>query len=395
MPDIIQIAILCISSLIFGLAAERLGQPKMAGQMLAGLIIGPQCLSFVKLGYSLGSLSNICAVIIICVATLEIEIDEIRDSLLGKGFIMGLMGFFVPFSLGIALGRSFNLTWPQSSILACCISVTALPVTIRILESFNMIHTKLCSIVVSAAVLNDLLALMVLGILIEPDDFSNISVITRSIALDIGRFLIFISILGVIHSLIIKKWLAVQIRIWGRNRLFTGMTMSSSLLLILGSLELAKFLQVHGIIAAFFGTLLASDVLSHIPGSGERIRKSTERIMEWVFVPIFFAAIGYKCDLHAFKDPLLVLSITIVAVMAKLVAGFLGAKITGLSRENSIAAAILLNGRGIMEMVVADIAFQKGIINSTLFSSLLFMGLVTTALTPVLFQRCYLRNNHE
>ena len=104
--------------------------------------------------------------------------------------------------------------------------------------------------------------------------------------------------------------------------------------------------------------------------------------------PVFFGYLGLLFGWEAFfQTPFLVLAILLVAVSSKIFSGYFGGRILGLSRRESWGIGIILNGRGIMELIVANIAYQRGLIGKELFSILVLMGIVTTVITPILFRK--------
>ena len=102
---------------------------------------------------------------------------------------------------------------------------------------------------------------------------------------------------------------------------------------------------------------------------------------------VFFAYIGLSFSVHAFSQPGMVLGVLLVSIATKILGGYLGGRILKMSQLEALGAGIILNGRGIMELVVANIAYQKELIDQDLFSTLIIMGIVTTVITPMLFAK--------
>jgi Kef-type K+ transport system membrane component KefB len=105
------------------------------------------------------------------------------------------------------------------------------------------------------------------------------------------------------------------------------------------------------------------------------------------FAPLFFALMGLEFSLGAFQSFPLLAMVILAAILSKILGGYLGGKVGGLPSPEALGAGIIINGRGMMELVVAGIGLQKGLIGPDLFSVLVLMGLVTTVLTPILFRR--------
>ena len=147
----------------------------------------------------------------------------------------------------------------------------------------------------------------------------------------------------------------------------------------LGFAFLADYLGLHFVVGAFFGTLLVAE---HVIGDrdAKEVRAATAAVTQGFLGPVFFAFIGLSVVVKSLTDAPLVLSILAAAVLSKFIGGYLGARWSKFSQRYSVAAGIAMNGRGAMELVVAAIGLELGLIDETLFSILVLMGVVTTFL---------------
>jgi Kef-type K+ transport system membrane component KefB len=154
--------------------------------------------------------------------------------------------------------------------------------------------------------------------------------------------------------------------------------------LLFGSI--GEQLGTHYVIGAFFGALLLSRDLFGTSLFSD-LEHTLNSITSGFLAPIFFAYIGLRFSVQTFSSPAFVIAVLAVAAFSKIGAGYAGARWIRMDRYEALGVGIILNGRGIMELVVANIAYQRGFINQELFSILVLMGIFTTVITPILFRR--------
>ena len=158
------------------------------------------------------------------------------------------------------------------------------------------------------------------------------------------------------------------------------------MLFVLGFGSVSEALGFHFVIGAFFGALLI-DKRHFLASRYEELKKTLASVTGGFLAPVFFAFIGLKFDVDAIEEIGFVLAVLSVSIVTKVFAGWIGGRWVGMSSREALGLGCMLNGRGIMELVVASIAYQKGFIGAVMFSTLVLMGLVTTLLAPFLFNR--------
>ena len=151
---------------------------------------------------------------------------------------------------------------------------------------------------------------------------------------------------------------------------------------------LAEALGLHFIVGAFFGSVLLSHELLG-PQKFEQARRTASAVSMGFLAPLFFASIGLAFDPSGLTDVRLPIVVVAVAFIGKILSGRLGGWLAGMRPAESWALGIGLNGRGIMELVVARIGLSSGLIGSGLFSVLVLMGMITTIVTPFLLKRAF------
>lgn len=385
-----QLLFLILTARILGRVFVRFGQPALIGEIVAGIILGPTLLNFIHASPALHGISELAIFFIIFTAGQEMELKDLTSSLKGRGLPVALFGFFLPFISGLALGHFFNLDAMRTIFLALCISITALPVAIRILENFKMLDSNVARISIATAVVNDLIALMLLGAILNLPEQRDFVSLTKSSGFIILKLIVLLGTVWGVDQLIrnfdkqgtkIHKFLEKVIQVLGEEALLGIVA-----IFVLSFGLLSDLLGFHFIIGAFFGAVIISKEY-FLAKRRHELERTIASISNGFLSPVFFAFIGLEFDFTKMQSVSFVVTVIIVSILSKVFAGYIGGRFLKMSNNESWAVGAILNGRGVMEIVVASIALQKGFIGQGLFSTLILMGLVTTMITPTLFKK--------
>lgn len=395
LPLLTSVLLLIVGSRLLGEFCRRLGQTALVGEILSGIVLGPALLNLVQPNAQLAGISELSVFLIVLAAGLEMEFGEVMDALKGRGLFSAALDMFVPLAGGILLGVVFHLDPLHSLFLGLCMSITALPVAVRILESFRLLGTSIARYSIATAIMNDIVALLFLGIILDmAGDGLEIgmtltkvtsAILRTGFGLVVFAFLVFLAfrllIWGGSRTKAIEGFLSKVIELFGKEALFG---VAIVFVLIFGSVS--ENMGSHFVIGTFFaGLLLNKDVLGREYFAD--LQHTLHSFTDGFLAPIFFAYLGLHFTPQTFSNPFFVFLLIAIAVASKIGAGYFGARWLSLSKLEALGIGIILNGRGIMELVVANIAFQKGFIDADAFSALVFMGVFTTVITPILFRR--------
>jgi Kef-type K+ transport system membrane component KefB len=394
LPLIVSLLLMLALARMMGEVFERFGQPSMVGEIIAGVILGPTLLGWVGYTTDIRAISELAVLMLIIHAGLEIKVDDIGEAVSGKKVWIAVFGFCVPFALGILLGWLWGFDNLVSIFLGLCISITALPVSARILIDLGRLNTEVGRNILSAAVFNDVAALMVLGVVLNfsgTGSEATLWAMMAQIGLTLLKILVFLTVLLLTYRLlsylthrhINRKFMVSRYFdfLKGRESMFAVV-----MIFILLFASLAELIGLHFIIGAFFGAILVpQDLISDERMKG--VATSTSTITMGFLAPIFFAGIGVEFDLLAITDFWLMGAVLAVSFLSKIIGGYTSGRIAGYSSAKSFTLGIGLNSRGIIELVIANIALSNGLINISFFSILVLMGLVTTLITPLLLGR--------
>jgi Kef-type K+ transport system membrane component KefB len=278
--------------------------------------------------------------------------------------------------------------------IGLCVAITALPVSIRILMDLGKLNSPVGQKIISVAIFDDVIALTILGILLDLKDveptFANISQATVFTVLKLVAFLIIIALTYKLIQKLAQKENFIENQL---NTILTFLKGKESLfavffVFILIFATMTESIGLHFIIGAFFASMLISKDLvgeKHL----ETFHNTTNSMAMGFLAPIFFAGIGLEFQFSSIQNYPLLFAIIAVSFLSKIIGGYIGGRFARLNHKVSLALGIGLNARGIMELVIANIAYKAGIINTEIFSMLVIMGLITTLSTPFLLKRAF------
>ncbi len=395
LPFIVNLLILLLSAKILGELAERFGQPAMIGEVLAGVILGPSLFNIIPVVGDIKPIADLGVFLLIFMAGMEIEAEEIKNSIRGKNFWIALLGFLIPFGSGLLIGHLFHFSNIFTIFLGLCIAITALPVSIRILMDLGKLQSDVGQRIISAAIFNDIISLLVLGIILDYNGNSGtLRDVTFSILFTSSKVVFFMIFLVLAYRLIgfsktrvstlnpkMDKFLHY---LKGKESMFALV-----ILFVLIFSSIAELLGLHFIVGAFFGAMLFPRTLFK-NSEFEQVKHSTASFTMGFLAPIFFAIMGIQFDASALTNGLLLTVVLIASFLSKILGGYFGSRLAGFDNPKSITIGLGLNARGIMELVIANIALQKGFIDVPIFSMLVMMALRTTLITSFLLRHAFI-----
>ena len=389
-----SLLILLVTARLFGEIFERLRQPSMLGEIMAGIILGPSVLNLIHRTEGIQTVSEIGVFLLITIAGLEVDIDEVIKSIKGKNFFISVFAFFLPIFGGVAVGYFFDVNYMTRIFIGLCIAITALPVSVRILMDLGKLNSSTGQKIISAAILNDAMALSILGVIlkVKDTDMALFSILQESFfsLLKLSVFIIILSLSYYIIKVISKKDNYIENNL---DKVLSSLKGKESLFAIFFAFILifstvTEFLGFHFIVGAFFGAMLINEKIvgqEHL----DAIYNTTNGLAMGFLAPIFFAGIGLEFNFSEIQNYWLLAAILFISYFSKIAGGFLGSKIAGLNSRVSFTIGIGLNARGIMELIIANIAYKEKLINLEVFSILVIVGVLTTMTTPVVLKRYF------
>ena len=411
METLLQILVVLIFARAFGELAQRFGHSATVGELLAGICLA---LAIPYLGAQFGMLGGLAesaalahladlgVFALILMAGIEMKPKEIAQQSAGA-LLIALGGMLVPLLMGSAFGWVMLPDSPnklaQVLVIGVALSITAIPATIRVLEEFDLLHSRLGETIVAAALFDDILGLVLLALLTAvaqtgaAPDWSDL----LWLAVKVGGFFLITTLLG-IH---------IYPHISSRLKEMRAVALELSALVIAGLAYglLAELLGLHWILGAFMAGLYfeadrVGDVVYH------DVRLIVSAITAGVLGPLFFASIGLRVDLAALiAIPLATAALIVIAFLGKVIGAGLPALALGMSRASALGVGVGMTSRGAVELVVLAVAYDVGLfsgegqvepgVTGHLFSALVIMALVNTFLMPIVLRIVLRRHDRE
>ncbi len=348
---------------------ERLKQPAVVGEILAGVIIGPSLLGWVEPGAIINILAEFGVIFLLFNVGLETKPSAIFH--VGKrAIIVGVLGVILPFVAGYFIAVAWGGSFVESMFIGAALVATSVGITARVLGSMGLLDAPTARIILGAAVIDDILGLIILSLVSAVSkggiDYAELAKTAAAAIL----FTVFVALVG---SRLINGLSPLIQRLRLGKPFFT-----LGLILCLGLSVASIYVGVAAIIGAF----LAGMALAEATEENKKMHQMTTGVTEFL-VPFFLVNIGMQLNLTVFRDTSVVVFavlLTLIAVVTKFAGCGLGA--FGMRRREMAQIGIGMVPRGEVGIVVAQIGLGLGVIGQSFFAAVLFMAVATTLIAP-------------
>jgi Kef-type K+ transport system membrane component KefB len=353
---------------------KRIGQPAIVGEILGGVLVGPSVLGLVEVGEVLRVFSELGVVFLLFWVGLETRLSEMRA--VGRVAVtVGGAGVVVPFLAGIGLGLALGESSETSVFLGAALAATSAGITSATFLDLGIARTRAARTVLGAAVVDDILALILLSVAVGMAADGGVD--AGKIALALGVAIAFVAFVALGGTRLLQS----QPRLLEAPR-FASSPLLPAVILCLG---LAAFSASIGL-AALIGAFLAGMIVAETKDQSS-IEEEVRPLYAF-FPPFFFAFIGIELDLGALLDGdalLLLAAITVLAAASKLVPAYLAARSLGRNQAAIVGAGMV--PRGEVGIVVASIGAAEGVVDAELFAVVVGMAVLTTLAAPFALRR--------
>lgn len=385
-------------SRLMGLLARRLRQPMVVAEIAAGIALGPSLLGLLAPRVSaalfppaaLGTLSLMSQVgLLLFMFLVGLEFDT--KLLRGRGHtsvVISHTSIIVPFALGAALSlylypRLSAPSVPFSSFalfMGVATSITAFPVLARILVERRLLGTKVGAVTITCAAVDDVTAWCILAFVVSIVKFTGVAAAVRTSLLALAYIAVMLFLIRPLLARLSER---------GHNREGLNQNLVAvTLLLVLLSSWATELIGIH----ALFGAFILGAVIPKQHGFAQQLADKLEDLVVVLLLPLFFAYSGLRTQIGLLDSPsswAICGLIILVACLGKFGGGTIAARLTGLEWREASALGILMNTRGLMELIVLNIGLDLGVISPRLFTMMVIMALVTTIMTSPLLEWIY------
>ena len=387
---LLQLVVIILAARLAGKLFQKIGQPPVMGEIVAGIVLGPSLLGWLSpetMAFlfppssmeTLKLLSQIGVALFMFVVGMELDVGHLREKA-QTAITVSHASIIVPFFLGTGLSlwlypslAPANTSFTAFALfMGIAMSITAFPVLARILEDRRMSQTYLGSIALTCAAVDDVTAWCMLALVIAFAQSGSLA----------GSFLtIFLTLCFIfIMLLIVKPQLARLLRGGADHRRQGRGAVAGILAFVFACALLTEMIGIHSL----FGAFLAGVVMPSNAGLRTLFKEKLEPLTAAALLPLFFAFTGLRLQVSLLNDwqswAICVLIIA-VAIAGKLGASMLMARWSGMDWQHAFSLGVLMNTRGLVELIVLNIGYDMGILSGRSFAMLVLMALVTTFMT--------------
>jgi Kef-type K+ transport system membrane component KefB len=396
---LIQIATIMATSTAVAMVFRKLKQPVVIGQMIAGIMLGPSLLGWVapqlsasvfpppSLGY-LNALSQVGIVVYMFLVGLSLDLRKLREH--GHTAVLtSHVSIVLPFMLGATTALFIYPRLSDSNVsfqsfamfMGSAMSITAFPVLARILTERGVLGTKLGSLAIACAAVDDVTGWCVVAYTVL---LVRSQLITIPLWLTIGGLGIFFLVM----ACILKPRLIHFEKGFARRGRVSEDGLILMILIVLLSAVITEWLGLH----MLFGAFLAGAVMPKDQAFVRYILDKFETMTVLLLLPLYFTFTGLRTSIRLIEGSSMWImcgAIVFVAVAGKLGGCLIAGRLSGSTWREATAVGVLMNTRGLMELVILNIGLDTGVISRALFSIMVLMALVTTFMTAPLFEWLY------
>jgi Kef-type K+ transport system membrane component KefB len=389
-----QLSLIILATRAVGWLAEKIRQPRVIGEVLAGILLGPSLLGWVAPGLSgllfpassfavLNALSQLGLVLFMFMVGLELNVKELHHQ--GPSAVLiSHASIAAPMALGALLALYLYPRLSDASVgfagfalfMGAAMSITAFPVLARILSERNLLHSRLGTMAITCAAIDDVTGWCVLAYIVAQVRAAESAIPVWLTVAGLGVFL-------ALMLLVVRKPLAkIERSYLAHGELHDNLKALLLLVLMLSAL-VTELLGLH----LLFGAFIAGAIMPRNRQFVAYLTGKFESLTVLLLLPLFFAYTGLRTGIGQVRGRdgwWLCGLIVAVAVAGKLGGTGVAARLGGLSWRDSLALGALMNTRGLMELVVLNIGLDIKVISPTLFSMMVVMAVATTMMTPPL-----------
>ncbi len=387
---IISLSILLFSAKIFAEIFQRIKQPVVLGELLAGIIVGPYALGglplfdgqpLVVLDETVKHIGELAAIVILFIAGLEITPREfLRGG--AASFTIGALGVIVPFAVGFIVLSMYGLDSFEVLLIATALTATSIAISIQVLTELGKMQSKEARLILGAAIVDDILAIAILSVVVTMVQSGDTSPQIMDVAFLILKILGLFAVLLIGAIFLIPRILHRE-KLWRSRGSIEGITTA----IFFGIAGIAAYVGLSPIVGAFAaGMAVASTKLI------KQVEEYAHKL-QFIFAPLFFAIIGAQVDLRGVNIDVLIIAgiIIVIAISTKLLGCGLPSILFLKDKTKSMRVGIGMVSRGEVGLIVAGVGVTSGALSTDIYTAIIIMVAITTIITPIWLKKSYKR----
>jgi Kef-type K+ transport system membrane component KefB/nucleotide-binding universal stress UspA family protein len=401
---IAQIVVLLTVGRLIGELLQRVGQPSVTGQILAGVLLGPSILGALAPGLwhslfpaapeqkaMLDGVSQLGILLLLLMTGMETDLAVFRTARRPAVYV-SVCGIVVPFACGCALGALLPASMLPTSghrlvsalFLGTALSISSVKIVALVIRDLGFLRRTVGQVILASSILDDTIGWVIVSITLGLALYGTVdaAALTRTV---VGTALF------LVLSFTVGRRIVFRLVRWSNDALTSEMATVTTILIIAGLMALVtNALGVHFVLGAFVAGIL----LGQSPLLIKRVDAPLRGLIVALFMPVFFAVAGLSINLGALTQPRflwLTLALIVLASVGKFVGAFVGGRAGGLTYAESFAVGCGVNARGSTEVIVASIGLQLKVLSLDLFTAIVAMAVVTTVAMPPMLRWAFRR----
>lgn len=370
---LLDIGLIILFVRLFNIITEKIRFPKVVGSLLAGVVLGPAILNFVKPTEEIELLSNISIIFIMFLAGMQTKLKKFISGT-KKFAIIAFLGIFFPLGCGILASKLYSQDPSINLFFGLVLTISSVSITIESLMELKKLKTGIGTAILGAGVIDDLIGITLLTLIQNKDNLSfnmffklfvDFALFT-ALAIAVGFIMYFI------FKLISKK----------EHDYIPNYALAYALILAFA----AEYFNISGVIGAYIAGIVMGTT-----NNSSYTKNHIEDLVYLFFNPIFFASIGLKLVTLSFSNVvwMFIIIYTIISIIDKLIGCGIGANLCGYTKKESFQIGIGMAARGEVSLIIANTCLDMGIINSEIFSITIITIILATLISPLILSMTF------
>ncbi|MFC6314691.1 cation:proton antiporter [Lapidilactobacillus achengensis] len=366
-----QITIILVTTLLVGYLCNRIGIPAVLGELIAGVLVGPAVLSWVKPTNFLHQMAEIGVILLMFAAGCESDLVLLRKYF-KPSMLAAILGAVLPIVTIWPLAQLFGMSSQHALFLGVVFAATSVSISVVVMQELNFTKNREASTILGAAVVDDILAVIILSLMMSflGEEKMSTPAMLGHFALQIGYF---------VGIFVVIKWVTPIVFSVARRLQIQYASTVVSLIIAFGLAYLAEVVGLSDVVGAFFAGVAVSRT-----DFREEISRSVDTLGNSLFMPIFFVNIGLSMTFDSFVPQIgFILVLTVVAIVTKLIGCGGAVKLLGFDWNSALIVGSGMVSRGEMALIIAQIGLTNHLMSTAHYSAVIAAIILTTLLAPL------------